>query len=66
LSVFVKSAHFTPTFIQGLTLAHFTAQLEDLRDTSLTSELKLSTLGTHPRVYLGYMGCIEFKLSGKG
>ena len=41
---------------QGLTLAHFRAQLEDLRDTSLTLELNLSTLGPHPRVTLGYMG----------
>jgi hypothetical protein len=40
---------------QGLTLAHFRAQLEDLRDTSLTLELNLSTFGTHPRVGLGYM-----------
>jgi hypothetical protein len=30
---------------QGLTLAHFTAQLEDLRDTSLTLELNGSTFG---------------------
>jgi hypothetical protein len=28
---------------QGLTLAHFRAQVEDLRDTSLTLELNLST-----------------------
>ena len=41
---------------QGLTLAHFTAQLEDLRDTSLTVELNLSTFGTHPRVRLGQIG----------
>ena len=41
---------------QGLTLAHFRAQLEVLRDTSLTLELNLSTFGTHPRVNLGYMG----------
>ena len=42
---------------QGLTIAHFRAQLEDLRDTSLTLELNLSTFGTHPRVNLGlYMG----------
>jgi len=40
---------------QGLTLAHFRAQLEDLRDTSLTLELNLSTFGTHPRVTLAYM-----------
>jgi len=33
---------------QGLTLAHFTAQLEDLRDTSLTLELNLSIIGTYP------------------
>jgi hypothetical protein len=41
---------------QGLTLAHFRTQLQDLRDTSLTSELDLSTLGTPPRVNLGHMG----------
>ena len=41
---------------QGLTLAHFRAQLEDLRDTSLTPELNLSTFGRHQRVNLGYMG----------
>jgi len=41
---------------QGLTLAHFRAQLEDLRDTSLTFKLNLSTFGTHPRVTLGFMG----------
>jgi len=45
-----------PTCVQGLTLAHFRAQLEDLRDTSLTLELNLSTCGTHPRVNLGCMG----------
>ena len=42
--------------LQGLTLAHFRAQLEDLRDTPLTLELNVSTFGTHPRVNLGYMG----------
>jgi len=41
---------------QGLTLAHFRAQLEDLRDTSLTLELNLSTFGTHPPANLGHMG----------
>ena len=41
---------------QGLTLAHFRAQLEDLRNTSLTLELNMSTFGTHPRVHLAYMG----------
>jgi hypothetical protein len=41
---------------QGLTLAHFRAQLEDLRDTSLTLELNLSTSGTHPTVMLGCTG----------
>ena len=40
---------------QGLTLARFTAQLEDLRDTSLTSELNLSTFEPHPMVNLGCM-----------
>jgi len=33
----------------GPTFVHFSAQLEDLRDTSLTSELNLSTFGTHRR-----------------
>jgi hypothetical protein len=42
--------------VQGLTLVHFRAQLEDLRYTSLTSELNSSTFGKHPRVSLGYMG----------
>jgi len=41
---------------QGLTLPHFKAQLEDLRDTSLTLELNLSTFGPHPRVHLGCLG----------
>jgi len=41
---------------QGLTLAHFRAQLQDLRDTSLTLELILSTFGLHPRVMLGFVG----------
>jgi hypothetical protein len=41
---------------QGLELAHFRAQLEDLRDTSLTLELNLSTLGPHARVDMGNMG----------
>jgi hypothetical protein len=41
---------------QGLTLARFRAQLEDLRDTSLTLELKLNTFGTHPCVNVGHMG----------
>jgi len=38
---------------QGLTCAHVQAQLEDVRDTSLTLVLNLSTFGTHPRVVLG-------------
>jgi len=41
---------------QGLTLAHFKAQLEDLLDTSLTLKLNLSNFGPHPGVNLGYMG----------
>jgi len=41
---------------QGLTLAHFRAQLEVLRDTLLTLKLNLSTFGTPQRVKLGYMG----------
>jgi len=41
---------------QGLTLAHFRAQLKGLRDTTLTLELNLSTFRTHPRVTSGYMG----------
>jgi len=38
---------------QGLTLAHFRAQLDDLRHTSLTLELNLSTIGTHAQVIRG-------------
>ena len=41
------------TTSQGLTLAHFRAQLENLRDTSLTSALNLSIFGPHPRGNLG-------------
>jgi len=41
---------------RGLTLAHFTAQLEDLGNTSLNLELNLSTFGIRPRVNLGFMG----------
>jgi len=41
---------------QGLTPAHFKAQLEDLRDTSLTLELNLSTFGPHPRINMGWVG----------
>jgi hypothetical protein len=37
---------------QGHTLAHFRAQLQDLRDTSLTLELNLSTFGTHSRAWV--------------
>jgi len=43
---------------QGLTLAHFRAQLEDLRETSLTLELNLSTFRTHQRLNLGHMRVI--------
>jgi hypothetical protein len=42
--------------VQGLTLAHFKAQLEDLWDTLLTLELNLSTFRTPPTVTLGYVG----------
>jgi hypothetical protein len=38
---------------QGLTLALFRAQLEVLRDTSLTLELNLSTFGTRSRYIWG-------------
>ena len=48
--------HTAPTDSQGLTLAHFRAQLEDLRDTSLTLDLNLSSFGTHPRVNVGQLG----------
>jgi len=44
-----------PPHGQGLTLAHSRAQLEDLRGTSLTLEINLSTFGPHPRVTLGHM-----------
>jgi len=42
--------------VQGLTHVHCSAQLQDLRDTSLTSELNLSTFGIHPRVKLVHVG----------
>jgi len=51
-----QRSHGAGTSHQGLTLAHFRAQLEDLRDASLTSMLNLSTFGTHPRVRLGLHG----------
>ena len=53
---------------QGLTLAHFTAELEDLRDTSLPFiELNLSTFGTHLRLVFGSCGGhSKLKLGGKG
>jgi len=41
---------------QGLTLVHFSAQLEDLQETSLALELYLSTFGTRPGDNVGYMG----------
>jgi len=41
---------------QGLTLAHYRAQLEDLWHPSFTLEFNLTTFGTHRRVTLGYMG----------
>jgi len=41
---------------QGLTVAHNRAQLEDLRDTTLTSELNLSTLGHIHGLGLGCLG----------
>ena len=40
---------------QGHTLAHSSAQLQDLQDTSLTFELNLSTIGPHPWVNLDCM-----------
>ena len=44
---------------QGLTLAHFRAQQEDLRDTSLTLELNLSTFAPHPPINSGICGTNE-------
>ena len=41
---------------QGLTLAQFRAQLQDLLDTSLMLGLNLSTFETHPRINLGHTG----------
>jgi hypothetical protein len=55
-SVSIGSSSATASFRQGLTLAHFRAQLEDLQDRSLTLELNLSTFRTHPEVNLGCMG----------
>jgi hypothetical protein len=39
-----------------ITFAHFKPQLEDLRDTSLTLELNLSTFRKYLRAHLGYEG----------
>jgi len=47
---------FQHALAAGATLAHFRAQLEALRNTSLTLELNLSTFGTHPRINLGHVG----------
>ena len=41
---------------QGLTIVHFSAQLEDLRDASLMLELNLRTFGKPSRVKLDCMG----------
>ena len=43
----VRGLAASPSSSQGLTLAHFRAQLEHIRDTLLTLELNLSTFGTH-------------------
>jgi hypothetical protein len=51
-----RRAAMSVTSQQGLTLAQFKTQLEDLRDTSLTSELNLSTFGPHQRVNMGCVG----------
>jgi hypothetical protein len=53
------AAHYSDGTItggQGLTLAYFKAQLEDLRDTSLTLELNLSTFAPHPWVNFACVG----------
>jgi hypothetical protein len=52
--------------MQGLTLAHFRAQLEDFRDTSLTLELNFSTFGTHPWVRLAHRGTKYAYVERKG
>jgi hypothetical protein len=65
--VFGESSPFWSQHGQGLTLVHCSAQLEDLRDTSLTLELNLRSFGTHPLVNLGcFGGQGKLKLSGKG
>jgi len=63
LVVFIAPATASPSIEislgtpgQGLTLAHFRAQLEDLQDASPTLELNVSTFGTHPQVNSGHMG----------
>jgi len=55
-SVFDFSACLFSSSSQGLTHAHFTAKLEDLRETLIPLDLNLSTFGTGPRVTLGYKG----------
>jgi len=49
---------------QELTLAHFRAQLEDLRNTSLHIRAQLEHLRDTPAVEFGSNG--KLKLSGKG
>jgi len=54
-TVFVRTPQ-SASVTQGLTLAYFKAQFEDLRDTSLPIGLNLSTFGTRPRLKVGYIG----------
>jgi hypothetical protein len=63
-----EAGFMLPATGQGLTLAHFTDQLEDLRDTSLMLELNWSTFGPHPRLRWVLWGTKLklLKLSGKG
>ena len=51
-----RRQRLSATAAQGLTIAHFKAQREDPRDTSLTLELNLSTFGPHPPFNMGHMG----------
>jgi hypothetical protein len=60
-------ASFTAASSQGLTLVHFRAQLEYLRDTWLTLELELEHFRHAFTTLFGlYGGQSKLKLSGKG
>ena len=62
----LRQSHRSPAF-QGLTLAHFTAHLEDLRGHIALIRAQLEHLRDTSPGYVGlYRGHSHLKLSGKG